>query len=407
MVAYHFASKVQEPNVPVGIVTLGSENPPLTWVSYASMQTAEGFEKERDELNLLYPNTAACKAAVSQYIETVKQYNRDVATLLKAGSELPREFAEEAPSFPEPYYNQWVSRTETATHSYNFCISPLTPFAVRGVVWIPGKDNINNDATEYAPGLTTYANSLANTYGQDNVAFIYAQPSAKLVAGIGKPQIEKLRAGGVTAVAALAALPDDARIPRMAQATLDKLRAQARLQLPRWQGGDPVVEPLPPEEGRGFANLPAPDPADLFFDLEGDPLEVLGYQYDLACNGYELVSGAIRNHKPEIMYKAFEIAGYSKEDVDANFSGMIEAFKLGAPPHGGSAPGIDRIVMLLADEPNIREVIAFPLNQRAQDLMMGAPSVVSPKQLRELSVRTVEQPKPDAPAAARVDNIGD
>jgi hypothetical protein len=190
VVAYHFASKVQEPNVPVGIVTLGSENPPLTWVSYASMQTAEGFEKERDELNLLYPNTAACKAAVSQYIETVKQYNRDVATLLKAGSELPREFAEEAPSFPEPYYNQWVSRTETATHSYNFCISPLTPFAVRGVVWIPGKDNINNDATEYAPGLTTYANSLANTYGQDNVAFIYAQPSAKLVAGIGKPQIE-------------------------------------------------------------------------------------------------------------------------------------------------------------------------------------------------------------------------
>ena len=107
------------------------------------------------------------------------------------------------------------------------------------------------------------------------------------------------------------------------------------------------------------------------------------------------------------MYKAFELAGYSKEDVDANFSGMIEAFKLGAPPHGGSAPGIDRIVMLLADEPNIREVIAFPMNQRAQDLMMGAPSIVSPKQLRELSIRTVEQPKPDAPEATRVDRAGD
>ncbi len=118
-----------------------------------------------------------------------------------------------------------------------------------------------------------------------------------------------------------------------------------------------------------------------------DPLEVKAWQYDIVCNGYELSSGAIRNHRPEIMYKAFEIAGYSHEDVEANFSGMIEAFKLGAPPHGGSAPGIDRIVMLLADEPNIREVIAFPMNQRAQDLMMGAPSAVSAKQLAELGIR--------------------
>ena len=118
-----------------------------------------------------------------------------------------------------------------------------------------------------------------------------------------------------------------------------------------------------------------------------DPLDIKAWQYDIVCNGYELSSGAIRNHRPDIMYKAFEIAGYSRADVDANFSGMIEAFKLGAPPHGGSAPGIDRIVMLLADEPNIREVIAFPMNQRAQDLMMGAPSVVSPRQLRELSIR--------------------
>ncbi len=118
-----------------------------------------------------------------------------------------------------------------------------------------------------------------------------------------------------------------------------------------------------------------------------DPLDILAWQYDIVCNGYELSSGAIRNHRPDIMYKAFEIAGYSQEDVDANFSGMIEAFKLGAPPHGGSAPGIDRIVMLLADEPNIREVIAFPLNQKAQDLMMGAPSLVSQNQLRDVHVR--------------------
>ncbi len=118
-----------------------------------------------------------------------------------------------------------------------------------------------------------------------------------------------------------------------------------------------------------------------------DPLDILAWQYDIVCNGYELSSGAIRNHRPDIMYKAFEIAGYTQEDVDANFSGMIEAFKLGAPPHGGSAPGIDRIVMLLADEPNIREVIAFPLNQKAQDLMMGAPSVVAPSQLRDVHIR--------------------
>ncbi len=118
-----------------------------------------------------------------------------------------------------------------------------------------------------------------------------------------------------------------------------------------------------------------------------DPLEIKAWQYDIVCNGYELSSGAIRNHRPDIMYKAFEIAGYSKADVDENFSGMIEAFKLGAPPHGGSAPGIDRIVMLLADEPNIREVIAFPLNQKAQDLMMGAPSLVSARQLRDVHIR--------------------
>ncbi|MXO74391.1 aspartate--tRNA ligase [Altererythrobacter aerius] len=121
-----------------------------------------------------------------------------------------------------------------------------------------------------------------------------------------------------------------------------------------------------------------------------DPLDVLAWQYDIVCNGYELSSGAIRNHKPEIMYKAFEIAGYSRADVDANFSGMIEAFKLGAPPHGGSAPGIDRIVMLLADEPNIREVIAFPLNQRAQDLMMGAPSEVPARALRDVHIRLAQ-----------------
>ncbi|MFC4291877.1 aspartate--tRNA ligase [Sphingorhabdus arenilitoris] len=124
-----------------------------------------------------------------------------------------------------------------------------------------------------------------------------------------------------------------------------------------------------------------------------DPLDILAYQYDIVCNGVELSSGAIRNHRPEIMYKAFEIAGYSQADVDENFSGMINAFKLGAPPHGGSAPGVDRIVMLLANEPNIREVIVFPMNQKAEDLMMSAPGPVTAKQLRELNLRVVEPPK--------------
>ena len=124
--------------------------------------------------------------------------------------------------------------------------------------------------------------------------------------------------------------------------------------------------------------------------LDGNPEDVLGYQYDLACNGYELVSGAIRNHRPEIMFKAFEIAGYGKDEVEKRFGGMVNAFQYGAPPHGGCAAGIDRIVMLLADEANIREVIMFPMNQRAEDLMMGAPNDPMNEQLRELSLRVID-----------------
>jgi aspartyl-tRNA synthetase len=116
------------------------------------------------------------------------------------------------------------------------------------------------------------------------------------------------------------------------------------------------------------------------------PLDILAYQYDIVCNGIELSSGAIRNHKPELMYKFFLIAGYDKKQVDEKFSGMINALSYGAPPHGGIAPGIDRIVMLLANEKNIREVTMFPMNQNAQDLMMKAPSDVSAEQLKELSI---------------------
>ena len=144
-----------------------------------------------------------------------------------------------------------------------------------------------------------------------------------------------------------------------------------------------------PDTGRiDFSHNPFSMPQGGLEALETqDPLDVLAWQYDIVCNGVELSSGAIRNHRPDIMVKAFEIAGYSRADVERDFAGMINAFRYGAPPHGGSAPGIDRIVMLLADEPNIREVIAFPMNQRAEDLMMGAPGEVGPRQLDELHIQ--------------------
>ncbi len=145
------------------------------------------------------------------------------------------------------------------------------------------------------------------------------------------------------------------------------------------------------ETGRiDFEHNPFSMPQGGMEALQGDPLKVLGYQYDLACNGYELVSGAIRNHRPEIMFKAFEIAGYDEAEVRKRFGGMVNAFQYGAPPHGGCAAGIDRIVMLLADEANIREVILFPMNQRAEDLMMNAPNEPTNEQLRELSLRVIE-----------------
>ena len=158
-----------------------------------------------------------------------------------------------------------------------------------------------------------------------------------------------------------------------------------------WIVDFPIYE-LDEETGKiDFEHNPFSMPQGGLEKLSGDPLQVMGYQYDLACNGYELVSGAIRNHKLEIMFKAFEIAGYDAEEVIKRFGGMVNAFQYGAPPHGGCAAGIDRIVMLLANEANIREVIMFPMNKRAEDLMMDAPSDPMSDQLMELGLRVIPQ----------------
>ena len=156
-----------------------------------------------------------------------------------------------------------------------------------------------------------------------------------------------------------------------------------------WIVDFPIYEKADETGNIDFEHNPFSMPQGGMEALKGDPLKVLGYQYDLACNGYELLSGAIRNHRPEIMFKAFEIAGYGRDEVEKRFGGMVNAFQYGAPPHGGCAAGIDRIVMLLANEANIREVIMFPMNQRAEDLMMAAPSEPINEQMRELSLRVI------------------
>ena len=150
-----------------------------------------------------------------------------------------------------------------------------------------------------------------------------------------------------------------------------------------------------PESGQiEFSHNPFSMPQGGLETLESsDPLDVLAYQYDIVCNGVELSSGAIRNHRADIMLKAFAIAGYDAATVEEKFGGMLRAFRFGAPTHGGLAPGIDRIVMLIANEPNIREVTLFPMNQQAQDLMMGAPNEVGNHQLKELHLRLALPPK--------------
>lgn len=169
-----------------------------------------------------------------------------------------------------------------------------------------------------------------------------------------------------------------------------------------WIVDYPMFERDPQTGAIGFSHNPFSMPQGGLEALEGgDPLAVRAHQYDIVCNGVELSSGAIRNHRLDVMVKAFEIAGYGEDEVKRRFGALYNAFRYGAPPHGGIAPGIDRIVMLLADEPNIREIIMFPLNQTAQDLMMGAPGPVSPRHLKELGLALARPPRREEPPSER------
>jgi aspartyl-tRNA synthetase len=243
-------------------------------------------------------------------------------------------------------------------------------------------------------------NSWAQSEGQPGLAYVFfrdGEGAGPIARGLGPERIAALRAvlglNDGDAVFFVAGIPSDFR----AFAGQARTRIGSELGLVEqgafrfcWITDFPMYE-LNEETGKiDFSHNPFSMPqADLLMLEHEDPLSIMAYQYDIVCNGVELASGAIRNHRPDIMYKAFAIAGYSPQDVETRFGGMLRAFRYGAPPHGGLAPGIDRIVMLLADTPNIREVITFPMNQQARDLMMGAPTPIPPERLRELHLRLV------------------
>ena len=184
--AYNFASQLDK-DIPIGIINMGVGNPPLTWISYEALQTAKGFEKERDELNLGFPNTDSCKNAINGYIETLTKYNQDLLSYMTREDEIPLELALAAPAFPQPVDNRWAKRTETATKTYNFSICPLSPFAIKGMVWIPAEDNISTEVSRYAPSLKIFAENVASTFGQEKALFLYVQPTDKLVPGVTDP----------------------------------------------------------------------------------------------------------------------------------------------------------------------------------------------------------------------------
>ncbi len=249
-------------------------------------------------------------------------------------------------------------------------------------------------------------NAWAQGEGQPGMGYIFfrgSEGAGPVASNLGPERTEKLRAQfGLKdgdAVFFVAGLPSVFR-PFASSARVKlgqelKLVAEGEFRF-CWIVDFPMYELNEETKKIEFSHNPFSMPQGGLEALEKqDPLTIKAFQYDIVCNGVELSSGAIRNHRPEIMYKAFAIAGYPAAEVEARFGGMLNAFKFGAPPHGGSAPGIDRIVMLLADTPNIREVVAFPMNQQAQDLLMQAPAPVPPERLKELHIRLVPpDPKP-------------
>jgi aspartyl-tRNA synthetase len=247
-------------------------------------------------------------------------------------------------------------------------------------------------------------NSWAQGEGQPGLGYIFfrdGEGAGPVARNLGAERTEALRAE-------LALKDGDAvffvcGVPKlfMQFAASARLKIGAELSLTRqgvfefcWVTDFPMYEYDEELKQIVFSHNPFSMPQGGLEALDGqDPLTIKAFQYDIVCNGVELSSGAIRNHRPDIMYRAFAIAGYKAEEVEARFGGMLNAFKYGAPPHGGSAPGIDRIVMLLADTPNIREVVTFPMNQQAQDLLMQAPAPVPPERLRELHIRLALPPE--------------
>ncbi len=242
-------------------------------------------------------------------------------------------------------------------------------------------------------------NSWAQSEGQPGLGYIFfreGEGAGPIAKNIGEERTaairEQLGLGDGDAVFFVAGLPyefaDFAAKARVKVGNDLELTEKDRFDF-CWIVDFPMFE-LNDEGKIDFSHNPFSMPQGGMEALEGpDPLEVKAVQYDIVCNGVELSSGAIRNHKPEIMQKAFEIAGYSREELEKEFGGMLRALQYGAPPHGGIAPGVDRIVMLLCGEENLREVVMFPMNQQAEDLLMGAPSEVSPEQLKELNIKVV------------------
>ncbi len=244
-------------------------------------------------------------------------------------------------------------------------------------------------------------NAFAQAQGLPGMGYIFwrtgddgPEPAGPVAKNIGPERAEAIRAqlglGAGDAAFFLGGAP--AQFESVAAKARDTIGAELGLtEADRfafaWIVDFPMYESDPDTGKVDFSHNPFSMPQGGMDALAGDPLAVKGYQYDLACNGYEIVSGAIRNHRPDIMYRAFEVAGYPRSEVDARFGGMVKAFRYGAPPHGGAAAGIDRIVMLLAGETNIRQVIMFPMTQRAEDLLLHAPTAPSNAQLRELGLQ--------------------